>query len=192
MRNLKSGASFWWIVVAIVVVLAAIGSGVVWFLSTLANPEIVLPIKNESQPEVFGSRTVSLAYINDFGTISEQLIVIPTTGEIESDLIATLNALAAAPDDENLITAIPVGTKVMAAFYDPNKKSAVIDFSSELVSAHPGGTAAEHATINVIMTTIARNFPKIDTCLILVDKAQCETLAGHIELDRTFNLQEWR
>ncbi|MBT4291653.1 hypothetical protein HOD41_03100, partial [bacterium] len=50
MTNFKSGASFWWIVVAIVVVLAAIGGGVTWFLSTLVNPEIVLPIKNESQP----------------------------------------------------------------------------------------------------------------------------------------------
>jgi len=135
MTILKSGASFWWIVVAIVVVLTAIGGGITWFLSTLATPEIVLPIKNNDQPEAFGSRTVSLAYINNFGTVSEQLVVIPTAGEIEADLIATLNALAFVPEDENLITAIPPGTEVQAAYFDPNKKSASCKANSRTVRA---------------------------------------------------------
>jgi spore germination protein GerM len=190
--NFKSGTSFWWVLIAIIVVLAGTGLGINWFLSSLSSAEPVVEISSDGTIQKYGRRTISLAYIDNYGSVSEHLTTIESDGEIEADLIAILNALTIEPENENLITAIPIGTNVLAAFYDANKKSAVIDFSTELVSAHPGGTAAEHATIDVIMTTVARNFPEIDTCLLLVDKAQCETLAGHIEINRSFKMQEWR
>ena len=78
------------------------------------------------------------------------------------------------------MSALPVGTRALAAFIDPEDQSVVLDFSHELVIAHPGGSAAEAATLTSILRTVALNFPATRSCVILVEGAQIETLAEGI------------
>jgi hypothetical protein len=67
-----------------------------------------------------------------------------------------------------------------------------LDFSSELVAAHPGGSAAEYATIGCIVRTVGENFPELSRVQLLVDGAQVESIAGHVRADQPFIVKEWR
>jgi len=42
-----------------------------------------------------------------------------------------------------------------------------------------------------ILRTVALNFPSLETCRILVDGAEVQTLAGHHVMDRPFALRRW-
>ena len=78
-----------------------------------------------------------------------------------------------------------------AAFFNPEDESVVLDFSQELVTGHPGGSSAEAATLTSILRTVALNFPDTRSCRILVDGAQVETLAGHLNLGQAFDPRRW-
>jgi len=68
----------------------------------------------------------------------------------------------------------------------------VLDWTRELSSAHPGGSASELATLAVILRTVSWNFPELESCVLLVDGASLETLAGHLDISRPFDLRRWR
>ena len=57
-----------------------------------------------------------------------------------------------------------------------------VDFSQELVAAHPGGTQSELLTIYGLADTLAVNFPHLRRVRILVDGAAVATLKGHVDL----------
>jgi hypothetical protein len=56
-----------------------------------------------------------------------------------------------------------------------------LNFSSSLVSAHPGGSTAELMTIYSIVNTVALNFSEVQKVGILVDGRSIDTLAGHLD-----------
>ena len=56
--------------------------------------------------------------------------------------MAVMGALCAGPNEGGAVAALPQGTRPLAAFYDEGDGSIVLDFSRELVTNHPGGTAA--------------------------------------------------
>ena len=66
-----------------------------------------------------------------------------------------------------------------------------VDFSRDLVTGHPGGSAAEVATLTSILRTVALNFPGTRSCVILVEGAQVETLAGNLDMVRPFDPRRW-
>lgn len=74
---------------------------------------------------------------------------------------------------------------------------AVVDFSSEISSQHPGGVLGELATIHSIVLTITDNVSGINRVRILVDGQERPTLAGHVALKRAFEpsrqyLSSWK
>lgn len=118
---------------------------------------------------------------------------LPGRGEslLEDRLLAIVAALCEGPEGEGAISAIPEGTRPLSAFYDDKDGSAVLDFSSELVTEHVGGSAAELATVTSILRTVALNFPEIRTCRILVAGDEIETLAGNLAMDHPFEPRRW-
>jgi len=102
-----------------------------------------------------------------------------------------MQELCDGPERSGAVSAIPDRTRILAAFLDGAGEAAVLDFSAELVVRHPGGSAAEAATLTSILRTVALNFPDLRTCRILVDGDQAETLGGHLSLDRAFDLRRW-
>ncbi|MBP7865687.1 MAG: GerMN domain-containing protein [Acidobacteria bacterium] len=63
-------------------------------------------------------------------------------------------------------------------------KQAILDFSRELCTQHPGGTTEELATLYSIVNTLTGSLPEINTVHILVEGRRRETLAGGISLDQ--------
>ena len=58
------------------------------------------------------------------------------------------------------------------------------DFSSELVSGFPGGSASELLAVYAVVNSIGLNVPEIRRVGVLVDGRPLDTLAGHLDLRR--------
>lgn len=140
-----------------------------------------------------GDRAVVLEFPrwNGDGWISENRRI-SSRGEPGEDLLALMGELCAGPGTGRAISPLPRGTRALAAFLDPARGTAVLDFSRELVTRHPGGSAAETATLVSIMRTVAANYPQVEACTILVDGRPIGTLAGHLDLARPFAPRRWR
>ena len=63
----------------------------------------------------------------------------------------------------------------------------LVDFRESLVKNHPGGSAAEMATIYSLTNTLTANLPEIKRVKILIEGKSRESLKGHIGLDRPFS-----
>jgi len=57
-----------------------------------------------------------------------------------------------------------------------------VDFSRELIDAHPGGTQSELLTVYGLTDTLAVNFPHLRQVQILVEGTPVATLKGHVDL----------
>jgi len=61
-----------------------------------------------------------------------------------------------------------------------------VNFRESLVANHPGGSAAEMATIYSLTNTLTTNLPAIKRIRILIDGKERESLKGHIGLRNPF------
>ena len=139
-----------------------------------------------------GDRAVVLVFPewDASGYVTEQR-QIPSRDRPGEDLFGVMTVLCEGPNISGAISGLPRGTRALAAFVNPDDNSAVLDFSQELVTRHPGGSAAEVATLTSILRTVALNFPRTRSCVILVDGAQVETIGGHLDLVRSFDPRRW-
>ncbi len=98
----------------------------------------------------------------------------------ESEIREVLTFLIKGPRDTNLGKTLPDGTRVV----DVSVKggTAFVNFSSEIMKNHPGGSSGELQTIYSIVDTITLNFPDVKDVQILVDGKKEDTLAGHIDI----------
>jgi len=146
----------------------------------------------DSLPAAPGARTIRLSFGDREGDapVIEAREVAPRE-RLEDELLDALTELCAGPSSRDAVGVMPPGARPLSVFYDERQGAVVLDFSAELKANHPGGSAAEQATVAGILRTVALNFPEVRSCLILVGGAQVETLAGHIGLDRPFDPRRW-
>ncbi len=71
-------------------------------------------------------------------------------------------------------------------FFVTREGVAYVDFSKEIMEAHPSGSSAELSTVYSIVNTLAYNFKPIKRVFILVEGSEKETLGGHINLNEAF------
>ena len=140
-----------------------------------------------------GSRAVTLYFASaDEPAIYNESREVGVGRRFDEQMRQVIEALIAGPDDARGVSAIPEGTQLLAVAFDPEAAALYLDFSAELVAAHPGGSAAEYCTVAVIMKTVGENFPEVRTVQILVDGSQVDTIAGHIRADAPFLVRDWR
>lgn len=96
-------------------------------------------------------------------------------GPLEKELGEAIAALIKDPS-----TTIPAGTRLLGVRVAG--ELAFVDFSSEIIKNHPGGSSGETQTIYSIVDTVTLNFPKVKEVQILVDGRTEKTLAGHIDI----------
>ena len=189
-RRLDPGA------IALVLILALVAAGW-WYWNrgdeTLEPVEFGEPGTEVPAPgEPAGDRAIVVVFpewdASGYVTEQRQITSRDRAGE---DLLGIMTALCLGPEISGAVSALPRGTRALAAFLDPRDQSVVLDFSQELVTGHPGGSAAEAATLTSILRTVAVNFPGTRSCVILVDGAQVETLAGHIDMVAPFDPRRW-
>jgi hypothetical protein len=193
-RNKKkvSGRLLWLVAIAIV------GLGGWWYLQRGGDQDGVgdefadLGTADMVETTVAGDRAVVLVFPewDASGYVTEER-QIPSRDRPGEDLQGLLTVLCEGPKISGAISALPSGTRALGAFVDPQDQSVVLDFSQELVTGHPGGSAAEVATLTSILRTVALNFPGTRSCVILVEGAQVETLAGNLDMIRPFDPRRW-
>jgi spore germination protein GerM len=100
--------------------------------------------------------------------------------EIEEDCVrATVQALIDGPVGD-LVPILPQAAVLHGVTLRDN--TAELNFSGELISAHPGGSISELLTVYGLADSLAVNFPHIRQVFILVDGKSVETLKGHFGL----------
>ncbi len=140
-----------------------------------------------------GSRAVTLYFAGaDEPVIYSETREVGVGRRFDEQVRQVMDALVAGPGDERGVSAIPEGTQLVAVSFDPDAATVYLDFSAELVAAHPGGSAAEYCTVAVIMRTVGENFPEVRAVQLLVDGSQVDTIAGHIRADQPFLVRDWR
>jgi len=70
----------------------------------------------------------------------------------------------------------------------PGGKLAVVNLRGSFADHHPSGIEAETLTIDSILGTLYANFPLIEQVRFLVDGQPRETLNGHADLMRTYDV----
>ena len=65
---------------------------------------------------------------------------------------------------------------------------AVINLHGSFADQHPSGIESETLTIDSVLETIGANFPQIEQVRFLVDGQPRETLNGHADLLRTYQV----
>jgi hypothetical protein len=89
------------------------------------------------------------------------------------------------PLEKGLLPTLPPQTR-LRGFYLDRSGTAYVDFSSELVDFHPGGTDEEIATIFSIVDSLVYNLPQIKRVHILVNGEERDTLKSHLDLRRDY------
>lgn len=88
-----------------------------------------------------------------------------------------------APAPQPYTSAIPAGTKLRTVFLS-GEGEAYVDLSSEVSSAHPGGSLSELFTVYSLVDALTANLPAITSVQILIDGKEADSLAGHVDLRR--------
>jgi spore germination protein GerM len=190
-KKIKLSGRYLWLVV-----IALVAAGGWWFLQRDADEEGSefddLGTGAVAEASVAGDRAVVLVFPDwdASGYVTEER-QIPSRDRPGEDLLGLITVLCEGPRISGAISALPKGTRSLGAFVNPEDQSVVLDFSQELVTGHPGGSAAEVATLTSILRTVALNFPGTRRCVILVEGAQVETLAGNLDMVRPFDPRRW-
>ncbi len=127
------------------------------------------------KPAAEAAREVNLYLSDEEGLQLKAIKQKITKAPLEAELKETVVALIKDPS-----RTIPEGTRLLGI--SVKEGTAFVDFSSEIMKNHPGGSSGETQTIYSIVDTVTLNFPKVKEVQILVEGKAEETLAGHIDI----------
>jgi spore germination protein GerM len=176
----------------LVIALAALTAAALVYHFFLAEREPRAPETGGVAVVPEGSRTVTLFFADeDEPVLFEQTRQVAIGTAFEEQVLQVIRALVAGPAGKGAST-IPEGTEVLDVFYDSEAFTLYLDFSGELVAGHPGGSQAEYATVSAIVRTVSENFPEVRAVQILVEGAQVDAIAGHIDATKPFHVGDWR
>jgi hypothetical protein len=88
-----------------------------------------------------------------------------------------------APAPEPHVSPVPPGT-TLRAFYVTDRGDAFVDLSSEVSTAHPGGSLNEMLTVQAIVNAVIANLPAVKRVQLMVDGHEVDTIAGHVDVRR--------
>ena len=78
---------------------------------------------------------------------------------------------------------VPVGTR-LRGFYVDSRGDAFVDLTSEVRSAHPGGSFGEALTVAALVNAVTTNLRGVRRVQLLVEGEEIETLAGHLDVSQ--------
>ncbi len=181
------GARHFLIIALIAVVIVA---AYLWYRNVRTGPPGGPPEGVVEVPE--GSRAVTLYFADkDQELLLTETRLVAIGKEVVEQIEQVINALLDGPEGDGVST-IAEGTRLLDAFYDSETSTLYLDFSSELVAGHPGGSSAEYYTIAALIRTVSENFPEVQAVQILVEGLQVGTIAGHIDAYKPFLVRDWR
>ena len=177
----------------VVVVLVAAAAAIVTIITLKGRPRIQIPeqVKTEIDHPEIGVRHMTLHFPTADGTsLAREVRALNLTADKNVQLRSLVEELAHTSLYDRL-PCLPKGTKLRNLLV-ANKGLAYVDLSSEFLLNHPGGLTGEQFSIRCLALTLADNFPEITAVKILVDGAEIETIAGHIDASKPFMIDEIR
>jgi spore germination protein GerM len=189
-RTTKRRRRLWLLLVGAV----ALGFAAAFFLGkhffpTLESTNPHAKIHNSVPVEAASPRRVHLYFASRKGRfLHAEERKIQATNTV-SAIEAIVSALLEGPEDANLVSTIPAGSKLLHAFITDDG-TAYVDFNPELSLLHPGGITAERLTIYAIVNSLVLNLDSVERVQLLLEGKPAPTLAGHLDirLARTANL----
>jgi hypothetical protein len=118
------------------------------------------------------------------GSLKPVTIDLPLSKDPALRAKQVLNTLLAGPVDAELRTLPP--DAVLLAFYLLPDGTGIADFSQALATSTPSGIESEELAVDSITKTLEANVQEVRWLKILVHGQEVETLAGHLDLTRTF------
>jgi germination protein M len=88
-----------------------------------------------------------------------------------------IEELIKGPKSQDLMPTIPEGTKLLSL--EVKEKIAIVNFSKEIQTNHPGGTTGESMTVYSIVHTLTQ-LPDIEAVKFLVEGEEQEAIWGHL------------
>lgn len=108
--------------------------------------------------------------------------IVAETHKVKKDSLLLLHAmeiLAAGPKNSSLLAVVPPGTRVKSV--QVIDRTAVVDFSAEMIKKGFGGSSMEILTVGSIVNTLTE-FPEVERVQILVEGKKVTTLFGHLDV----------
>lgn len=122
----------------------------------------------------------------DNSVLAPVVVELPLSGDPALRSKQVLNTLLAGPVDTELRTLPP--DAVLLAFYVLPDGTAIADFSEALATSIPSGIASEQLAVDSLARTLQANVPQVKRLKILIHGQEVETLAGHVDLTGTFDV----
>jgi len=155
--------------------------GVEWLTAPPESAETV--IESTAPPPGVPRITATLFYGSEDGLT---LVSVRREVALAEGVVPQAREILAAqfqPAPAPYVSLIPPGT-TLRAFYATERGDAFVDLSTEVVSAHAGGSATELLTVYAIVNAVTANLPAVQRVQILVEGREVDTLAGHVDLRR--------
>jgi hypothetical protein len=166
------------LVLAFVLILFVFGGliGRKYWIKT--HPAVIPSAIDQAEP--VGLRDVVLYFGDPAGVaLAAETREISGCQDGQACLETTLQALIDGPIGD-LVPIIPAPTRLLSVTEQDGL--ATVDFSRELISAHPGGSVSELFTAYGLVNTLVENFPHIRQLRILVEGEAVTSFKGHIDL----------
>lgn len=163
----------WFILIAILFVIGL----VVGTMQTGSAPEEVVPATDT--PSQMAREVVLYFASGDGQTLVAESRSIAGCELDEDCLNATVRALISGPSGD-MVPILPSRTTLRGLTVVDSLVQ--VDFSRDLIDAHPGGTQSELLTVYGLTDTLTVNFPHLRQVQILVEGVPVATLKGHVDL----------
>ena len=170
--------------VYIIVTVILLGFLLLWYASrpkpvrmVQANPKM----QAVTDSSVLAQRDVTLYFSSENGEhlISEARQL--SCGGDEGCIQAVIEALISGPVQQG-IAVLPAKTQILNVRIEEG--TAILDFSPEISSGHPGGSQSELLTVYALANSVAVNFPHLRQVAVQINSRQVDTLKGHVDLRR--------
>ena len=181
-----------WIVLLILTILLIGGTGYLYVQQpeeetsgVLINPEGQSSSSPIDEPDM-AYREITL-FIGDptRGTLVPIISEIQDQQDVVQEITETVQQLLQ-PGPNTVNEAIPEGTELISVFVT-NAGIVYLNLNRNLQDRHIGGLSAELATVTSLVNTLLFNFKEIQQVQILVEGAEIDTLAGHIDCRKPFS-----
>jgi hypothetical protein len=169
-----------------VALLALLGWGVTAVLERLTQPDPPPPAPVTEAPPAAETPHISATLFFASADGSE---LVPLRREValaeglEAQGRQIVSAQLAAEAPQPYVSVIPAGT-TLRGFFVTDRGDAFVDLSPEISSAHPGGSLTELLTVQAIVHAVTANLPAVQRVQILVNGAEVDTIAGHVDVRR--------
>lgn len=168
-----------------VALLALLAWGVTTVVERLAEPE---PPPAAAPAAAPAAETPHILVTLFFATPEGDALVpirreVPLAEDLEDQGRHIVAAQLAEQPPAPYLSPIPAAT-TLRAFFITERGDAFVDLSKEVSTAHPGGSMTEMLTVQAIVNAVTANLPAVQRVQIMVDGAEVDTIAGHVDVRR--------